>query len=106
MLNGQSEKSIKIGDFVVMDITNIILIIKSAAIVIAVSMFIYKYQNVQRYKARYKNIGSKWILWYDSIEILGTSSPTRRDFMQTHNKLSTIMWLSVLLLILLYIIPF
>ncbi|CAN5807778.1 hypothetical protein BH10BAC3_BH10BAC3_40460 [soil metagenome] len=89
-----------------MDITIIILIFKSAAISIAASMFIYKYQNAQRYKARYKSIGSKWILWYDSIEILGTSSPSRRDFMQTHNKLSTIMWVSVLLLILLFLIPF
>ena len=97
---------VKIDDFLVMGITNIILIVKSSAIIIAVSIFIYKYQYAQRYKARYKTIGNKWILWYDSIEILGTSSPTRRDFMQTHNKLSTIMWLSILMLILLFIIPF
>ena len=88
-----------------MEIPKIILIIKCAALIVAVSIFIFKYLYVQRHKARYKHVGIRWILWYDSIEILGTSSPTRRDFMQTHNKLSTIMWVSVLILIVAFFIP-
>jgi hypothetical protein len=44
-------------------------------------------------------------LWYDSMEILGTSSPKYRDFMQTHNRLSTIMWMAILLIVVLFIVP-
>jgi len=88
-----------------MELSSIILIIKCAALILAVSMFIFKYRNVQRFKSRHKHVGSKWLLWYGSIEILGTASPSRRDFMQTHNKLSTIMWICILIAVALFLVP-
>ena len=88
-----------------MDIVQIVSIIKVVAMITAITIFIFKIRNTQRYRSKNRHPGSRWILWYDTMEILGTSSPTYRDFMQTHNKLSTIMWVAVLLIVILYIIP-
>jgi hypothetical protein len=89
-----------------MDIVKIISIIKLIALLTAIIIFVFKLRTTQRYKSKNRHPGMRWILWYDSMEILGTSSPTYRDFMQTHNRLSTIMWIAVLLMVLLFIIPF
>ena len=90
-----------------MDIVQIISIIKGAAILTAITIFIFKLRTTQQYKARqHRDPGTRWLLWYDTIQILGTSSPSYRDFMQKHNKLSTVMWVSVLLTILMFIVPF
>jgi hypothetical protein len=88
-----------------MVVDNVILMMQSAALTAAAGLFIYKYSNVQKFKARYKNVGSRWVFWYFTSEILGTSSPSRRVFMLTHNRLSTLMWTCVLLLIILFLAP-
>jgi hypothetical protein len=86
-----------------MRVKYIFLIVQVAALIIAVCLFIYKYRNAEKFKTRYKTSG-RWILWYSSMEILGTSSPTRRQFMQTQNRLSIVMWICVLLFIILFIL--
>ena len=90
-----------------MDIVQIISIFKVLAIITALIIFFFKLMATRRYKSKqHRDPGARWLLWYDTIQILGTSSPSYRDFMQKHNKQSTIMWVAVLLLILLYIVPF
>lgn len=88
-----------------MDAISIILVLKVLVFLSAFFLFIVKYRIVQRYKIKHRRIGARWILWYDSLEIQGTSSQSRRDFMLTHNRLSFIMWACLLIGVLLLILP-
>lgn len=88
-----------------MDSKNIVLIIQICALLVAIGLFVYKLKKFQDFKARHKHIGLKWIFWYTSVEILGTASPSRRNFMQVHNRLSTAMWIAVLLILILFVFP-
>lgn len=92
----------------VMDTSNTdvtIFIIQITGIIIAGLVFLYKWRQARRYKSRYKHLGFRWLFWYDAIEIFGTSSPSRRIFMQNQNQLSTLMWVCIGVTILLTILP-
>lgn len=89
-----------------MDTLLIVTVVKLIALAAVIILFIVKLRTTQRFRARHKHIGMRWLLWYDEMQILGTSSPSRRDFMVTHNKLSTFMWVCLLLFVLMFIIPF
>jgi hypothetical protein len=89
-----------------MDLIIILTILKLLVFAVAFFLFLFKYRSVQQFKARNRKVGGRWILWYASLEIQGTSSPARRHFMKTNNRLSTIMWICILIGVLLLILPF
>ena len=89
-----------------MGTATIITIVKYAALFAAFSALSLKLLFLFRYKARTnKPISYKWIGWYQSDQMMGTSSESRREFMQYNNKLSTVMWICIGLLILVYFLP-
>lgn len=83
-----------------MKVRYVIVLIQGIALLLAIALLVLKYRDVQKFKTRSKYSGSRWLLWFNSIQIMGTDSPSRRNFMQTQNKLSTIMWICVILLVL------
>jgi len=88
-----------------MNFNSIVLLGQLVFFALSASLFGFKYRSVQQFKSRHKNIDISWILWYHPNDILGTTSSSRRMFMQRQNRLSIIMWVCVLLLILISFLP-
>jgi hypothetical protein len=88
---------------------DMLIVVKALQVLVflaAVSLLVLKYIYVRRFRTKHRQIDARWILWYDTMDILGTASQSRKSFMQTNNKLSTAMWICVLIGILLSILPF
>ena len=84
----------------------IIAIVKYAALIAALSTFLLKRVFLLKYKARAnKPVSYKWIGWYMPTQLMATTSDLKREFMQNNNRLSTIMWICIALLILLFFFP-
>lgn len=66
----------------------VITILKWAFLAMSALLFIRKVLLVRRFKAKYGRSVRPFYYWYTTIDIHGTSSATRRVFMQDSNLYS------------------
>jgi len=89
-----------------MSFSTFFLILKAAAAAGIIILIVKKHRIYRSFKEGYQNqFHVRWLSWYGSFWILGTSSPDKRAFMKKNNQLSTLIWICILVFVGLFLLP-